>query len=78
MFESYFENLLTIRNLNSSNLIFSSCFSPKFALWLNLLRDYEFGFLIFFSDLAPVYCLLPNKPSFCLARCMTSMKLNIG
>lgn len=78
MFGSYFRDLVTILNYKSSNLIFSSKIWPKFALWLNLLRDYEFGFLIFFSDLAAVYCLLPIKPSFCLARCMTSMKLNIG
>ena len=78
MFGRDFSKLLTIRNLKSSKLAESSIFGSEFALWLNSLHDYEFGILIFFSDLAPVYCLLPNKPSFCLARCMDFMKLNIG
>ena len=61
MFGSYFRNLVTIRNLKSSNLKVSSCFGLKFALWLNSLRDYKFGFLKNYSDLAPVYCLSWNK-----------------
>ena len=53
MFGREFKNLLTIRNLKSSKLADSSDFGLEFALWLNSLRDYEFGILIFFSDLAP-------------------------
>ena len=53
MFGREFKNLLTIRNLKSSKLAESSDFGLEFALWLNSLRDYEFGILNFFSDLAP-------------------------
>lgn len=70
MFGRKFKNLLTIRNLKSSKLAESSDFGLEFAHWLNLLRDYKFGILKIYSDLAPVCCLLPNKPSFCLARYM--------
>ena len=53
MFGRKFKILLTIRNLKTSKLADSSDFGLEFALWLNSLRDYEFGILIFFSDLAP-------------------------
>ena len=56
--------MISIRNSNSSKLAKSYDFGAEFALWLNLLHDYEFGIVKNYSDLAPVYCLLPIKPSF--------------
>ena len=73
MFGREFKNLLTIRNLKSSKLANSSIFGLEFAHRHNSLQDYRFGIVIFYYDLAQVYCLLPN-PFLRLARCFETKK----